>query len=563
PPTELEAVLAAVAGAATICDRAFGPRRPWHDELPAELSLEAVWASADEERSADGDVVLGLLDAPEQQRQGPAIVDLASGGLAVFGTGGSGKSTALRTLAMSAALDDGLEGGGNLVIFGLDFGARDLAPVAHLPQCGEVAPGDDLEAVTRIVSLLDQVVHDRRSAKGRPVDSNPAENWPIILLLIDDYGNLATTFEGAGASAALYAWFETLNRVIVDGRQLGIRTALTASRRAVVKSGVLSATTNRIVLRQADASGFVEFGLPGALHQAELGPGRGHLSATTQIQIARSGLSVDRPRELRVEAKPDATPTRAACAAGSALSTYPLPRELRLDTIAATDTRGEGQVQEAGKGIGARSGRDSVVLGVADLARPGELVTIDLDANDLAIVGEPMSGRSTALRTIGGQLIAAGVDVLAIGPPGSPLGRLSGLRSRAFSVQAIAELLDELARTQTPESDRGAATDHGPVLLADDLDVLDRRELEPSFADFCALGLRWVASTATLRAYSANPLVQELRRARSLLWLRPETPREIQELTGVAPLIRPGLPMPPGRGVLVANRRATVLQVAR
>ena len=101
------------------------------------------------------------------------------------------------------------------------------------------------------------------------------------------------------------------------------------------------------------------------------------------------------------------------------------------------------------------------------------------------------------------------------------------------------------------------------MLLADDLDVLDRPELEQSFGQFCALGLRWVASTATLRAYSTNPLVQELRRARSLLWLRPETPREIHELTGVAPTIRPGLPMPPGRGVLIVNRRATVLQVAR
>ncbi|MGI9616445.1 MAG: FtsK/SpoIIIE domain-containing protein [Acidimicrobiales bacterium] len=545
---ELDTLLAAVTGAATVHDRTFRPRRPWHDELPAELSLEAVWESAAEERSTRGDVVLGLLDVPEQQWQGPAIVDLASGGLAVFGTGGSGKSTALRTLASSAALDDGLEGGGNLLIFGLDFGARDLAPVAGLPQCGEVAAGDDLEAVTRIVSLLDRVVQDRRSAKGRPVASNPAEDGATILLLIDDYGNLATTFEGAGASAELYAWFETLNRVIVDGRQLGIRTALSASRRAVVKAGVLSAMTNRIVLRQADASSFVEFGLPGTLHHIDLGPGRGLLTSTTQIQIARSDLPTDhpanRPPALEVEAH-------------SALHTHPLPLELRLDTIAATDTRGEVHLPERGGRTGARSGRRSVVLGVADLAGSGEVVTVDLDANDLAIVGEPMSGRSTALHTIGKQLVAAGAEVLAIGPPGSPLGRLSDLRRRAFTVQAIAELLGELADAQTPDADRG------PILLVDDLDVLDRPQLERSFGQFCALGLRWVASTTTLRAYSTNPLVQELRRARSLLWLRPETPREIQEMTGVVPVIRPGLPMPPGRGVLVVNRRATVLQIAR
>jgi S-DNA-T family DNA segregation ATPase FtsK/SpoIIIE len=548
--TQLDDVLAAVTSAAATHLPTFRARRPWHDELPAELTLEAVRSSAVDEPSPIG-VVVGLLDEPDQQRQGPAVIDLAGGGLAVFGTGGSGKSTTLRTLALSAALDDGCGRGGDLTVFGLDFGSRDLASVAQLPQCAEIAAGDDLEAVTRIIGLLDRVVRERRSTKGNLAESNPTEGWPTVLLLIDDYGNLATTFEGAGASATLYPWFETLNRVIVDGRQLGIRTALTATRRAVVRAGVLSALTNRIVLGQAEAASYVEFGLPSSLHQEELVPGRGFLNATTQIQIAHTGSGVAMPEV-------DPAPVNAT------LWSRALPAELRLGDVTTTTTRDSSHPRESVCTTDDPSTRYSVVLGIADLALPGEVVTVDLGAHNLAVVGDPTSGRSTALGTIAGQLATSGVDVWAIGPTGSPLELLPHLHRHAFgNLEAVAELLCELVAAENGAAKPAPVTGRGPVLLVDDLDLLDRPALERSFGQVCEVGVRWVAATATLRTYSTNPLVQHLRRARSQLWLRPGTPRDIQEITGVAPTVRPGLPMPPGRGVLIVDRRATVLQVAR
>ena len=551
--TQLDEILMAVRRLAA-SRRVPRGHRPWHDELPANLHLRTV-RSADCDRTAGGaGVVLGLLDEPGHQRQVPAVVDLATGGLAVFGSGGSGKSTALSTLAWSAALDDEHHGDGGLLIFGLDFGSRDLEPVGRLPHCVEVAAADDMEAVTRVIALLDRLVRERRSTKAGPERPAPLDR-PRVLLLIDDYDNLAATFEGPGVPVALSPWLETINRVIVEGRRFGVHTALTASRRAAVRASVLTALTTRIVLRQAEPAGYAEFGLPSSLHDAELVPGRGFLDASTQIQIA---ITTD-----ETAARP--APTEADDEAR--LRIGPLPTVVRLDAIAA----GEGRAPATGDHIDPRRldrpDRRPVVLGVADLAPPGEVVTVDLDTNDLAIVGEPGSGRSTTLRTIGTQMIGAGVDVWAVGPAGSPLADLERLDRRAFGdLAAVVELVEAAVATTAARPELAAASkrnrDAGPVLLVDDLDALDRPELERPFGELCTAGVRWVAATTTQRSYSTNPLVHALRRARCQLWLGPATSREIQEVTGTPPAIRPGVAMPPGRAVLVAGRQATVLQVA-
>jgi S-DNA-T family DNA segregation ATPase FtsK/SpoIIIE len=101
-----------------------------------------------------------------------------------------------------------------------------------------------------------------------------------------------------------------------------------------------------------------------------------------------------------------------------------------------------------------------------------------------------------------------------------------------------------------------------PVLLIDDLDLLEDPVLDPPAARLASAGVRYAASTVSLRGYSANAIAQDMKKARALLYLRPPGGREVQEATGSAPRIRPGLPMVPGRGVLVVNRVPTVLQVA-
>ncbi len=561
--TQLDELLHAVAAAAVANHPGFVPCRPWRDELPATVPLADARAAArptaadlrgvgDRDPGTDApmmaSVVLGLVDDPGNQYQGPATVDLSTGGLGIFGAGGAGATTALRTLAVSSALDHEDRGTGRLAVVGLDFGSGDLGDIADLRQCVEVASGDDLEAVTRIIDLLDRTTHDRRARRRSLGQPAPRDGEPTVLVLIDDYGNLAATFEGSGTTAALHPWFEKLNRAITDGRQLGVHTALTATRRSAVRAGVLSSLTNRIVLRQSEPAGFVEHGLPGSLHDADLVPGRGFLTATTQVQIA---VSEPAPEPLPEPAAPPPGPAdrppgprrRSGRTGEPGLVTEALAMDVRLDSLPP------------------RSESPHVVrIGVADLAPPGDVVAVDLTRSDLVVVGGPGAGRSTALATIGHQLVAAGVEVWAIGDDaGSPVASVAGLHRQAFGPigDVVTTLADLVESVVTPG--RG----HRPRLVIDDLDQLDRPELEGPLASVADARIGWLAATTSTATYSPNPFVQQLRRTRPLLHLRPESGREVHESTGVAVTIRPGLPLPPGRGVLIVDRRATVIQVAR
>jgi DNA segregation ATPase FtsK/SpoIIIE, S-DNA-T family len=223
---------------------------------------------------------------------------------------------------------------------------------------------------------------------------------------------------------------------------------------------------------------------------------------------------------------------------GPELSVGPLPVHLDLDRLAAP---------------GSAPGPMQAVLGLADL-EPAPVV-VDLTFDNLVVLGEPRSGRSTALLTIAGQLAVGGAQVWAVGPAGSPLAGLPGAHRRSFGQSAaVADVLAELAAAGDSEP--------RPVLVIDDVDLLEDPALDAVLGRLLAAGVRYVAATTSLRGYSTSPLTQDMKKARSLLYLQPPGSREVQEVAGVNPRIRPGLALVPGRGVLVVKRAARVVQVA-
>lgn len=542
--TQLDELLAAVGAAAAQLGLSPG-RSPWLDELPRSVPLPAVPEAGEEasgeETTTRWPVAIGLVDDPAAQAQYPAVVDLGSGGgLLVLGTGGSGRTTALRTLAVAAAR------GPAVTIMALDFASRELLALGALPHCALAAAGDDLEAVTRAIALLDRLLGQRRAALAAAArDGSAAPTFSRVLLVIDDYGNLAQTFEGAGASSQLVGWLETLNRVIVDGRQVGIHTALSASRRAVVKPGLLAAVANRLVLRQSDPAGYADAGLPPSVTaDLDLPPGRGFLNGPNLAQVASLAAGGRDPGRESEAAALRQLAREAAAPAGCPLPELAVPA-LPIDAVLEPAT--------ASDRAGGASPPWTVVIGPADLGH--QPVSLDLTHDNLTVLGDPRSGRSTALISVGRQLARAGVEVWAVGPPGSPLGALAvAHRCIVGRAPAVAGGLAELV----------AADDGTPrFLLVDDVDVLEDPVLDAALGALLAQGLRWAGSTASLRGYSTNPVVQEMKKARTVLYLQPPGSREVQEITGVNPRLRPGLPSTPGRGVLIANRLPRVIQVAR
>ncbi|MEM9561326.1 MAG: FtsK/SpoIIIE domain-containing protein [Actinomycetota bacterium] len=574
--TQLDALLDAVVEAGERLGLGRG-RAPWLEVLPEVIALDEArvgLATGPGEPAPGTRVVLGMVDDPEAQAQYPAVVDLTrSGGLLIAGTGGSGKSTALITAAVSAALDDAEAGGGHLTIVGLDVASRELVGLARLPQCAAVATGDDLEAVTRIIDRLDRDFERRRTALAESVARSaapPAET--AVLLVIDGLDALIQTLEQGAGAAGLAPTLAALQRLITEGRQVGIHPLVATSRLSALRAAVTSAISGRLVLRQADAQGYGEAGIPAAqAKDLDLRPGQGFLDGSTLVQIASlTGPDPVGTTAAVASASDDAsvaTGSRARSAAEARrrrnrqalvdlaehlpgrvdprLATRPLPRRVTLPVV-------------TGDRVGEVADPRRPIVAVADLT--GDAYALDLRHANLSVVGDPRSGRSSVLAAIGRQAAAAGAEVWVVAPPGSPLGELREATRRCTNEgEERATALEELAELAAEPSDAPR------LLLLDDHDLLpehDRSVTGPLERLLGCPSLRWAAAGAKPRGFSASPIAQLVRAARSVVYLRPHDPREAHEVVGMPIPWHPGLPMTEGRGVAVVDRLAAIVQFA-
>jgi S-DNA-T family DNA segregation ATPase FtsK/SpoIIIE len=549
PVTHLSAIIDAVVGADTNAGHP-APRRPWREVLPDVITLDDVSSvpSGTGPRALPGrHVTIGLIDAPEQQDQRPGVIDLEEGGgLLVFGSGGAGKTTLLRTIAASLDQSDQAEPVATIVF---DFASRGLVGLRGLPSVIDVATGDDLEAVTRHLTMLGAELERRRrlladaGAEHLTAYHRDQSPLPRIVVLIDGFGGLSSTLlEPAGGLAmASEMWGELVNRLVIDGRQVGIHTVITADRRSAVPSRLHSAVANRLILRHADEGSYAEHGVPLVRARGlDLTPGRGLLQGETLIQVA----SVSSDPVGRAQGEAIAAMAAAATTASSiVLTSAALPDHVSLDLVPALPP---------GLDCG-----PAAAIGLVDVS--GAAAVVDLDWSSFTVAGPPRSGRSTTLTTVASSLLDRHGDVFVVGPSSSPLAALD-LPLAAFGRAAeVAPLLDQLAtQLALGEPERRF------VLIIDDVDTFDDPTLAPildRLANYDSLRVVGSLESRAMAGYTTSPLVGLLRRARRLLVLQPDDPSEFLQATGVKLPARPGLRMPPGRGVLLTDRTPSIIQV--
>ena len=552
PSTHLEALLEAIDEASAVS--VFpDPVRPWRDVLAPTITLDAVLADG---RAASAlelpgrHVAVGMIDAPERQDQYPAVVDLESGGgLLVFGSGGAGKTTLLRTAAVSVAA---CGSSSDVVILGFDYASRGLGAIRQLAPTIDVVTGDDLEASTRhLATLYDELVRRRNlladaNAEHLTAYNERHEPLPRILLLIDGFGGFISTFgESSGGSLAsavpLESWLQRLLDVVVDGRQVGIHAIITAVRRNEVPARLHSAIANRLIMRHADETGYAEHGIPTARSKGlELAPGRGLWQGDKTVQVAT--ISRDHSARSQGDFLSDFA-QHLGGAAPTVLASRPLPEVVHLDEVPTGTSDVVGP---------------TVVIGVSDIT--GAPVEVDLSWSNFTVTGPPRSGRSTVLAVCASRL-ADTTELWGIGQASSPLdaGVFDELTlGRADDLVATLERLVNLVEMGPGERRR--------VLIVDDLDVLDDPQLNTLWDRISKNDdIRVIASveTRSMAGYTQNPLINVLRRARRLLFLQPADSSEFLQVTGMKAPVRPGVQMPPGRGVLIADRRPSVVQVAQ
>ncbi|SUA02821.1 DNA segregation ATPase FtsK/SpoIIIE [Mycolicibacterium fortuitum] len=246
-----------------VVSRLRGHGRPAHevwlpplDDSPAvnELLPESDWSAP---ANVNGRLwmPMGVVDRPYDQRRDLLMVDLsgAQGNVAVVGGPQSGKSTALRTLILSAAATHTPE---QLQFYCLDFGGGTLASLAKLPHVGGVAGRMDADAIRRTVAEVAGLLRSReqlfrelgiesmrdfrqRKAKGEVSQ----DKFGDVVLVIDGWASIKSDFEALDA---------VIQSLAIQGLSYGVHLAITASRWMEIRPAVKDMLGTRVELRLGD-----------------------------------------------------------------------------------------------------------------------------------------------------------------------------------------------------------------------------------------------------------------------------------------------------------------------
>ncbi|MFC4331723.1 type VII secretion protein EccCa [Streptomyces andamanensis] len=559
-PTEMGVLVQQIedAGARTV-------RRIWLPPLPDAVALDQVAGPVEvgargmqlAGRRGPLRVPLGLLDDPAKQWQGQWYLDLtvAGGHAAVIGGPQSGKTTLLRTLALSLALTHTPQEVG---VYGLDLVGGGLQALAGLPHVGGVAGRADRERAARTIDsvrgMLDQReelfrVHNIDSLEQlrtlRAAGRLPELASTEIVLLIDGFG-------------ALRDDFEDLDDAVVDilkrGSGYGIHVVAGMLRWNDVRIATQSQFGTRVELRLNDPTeSSVDRKLAETLSPEEKGRVLTDGKLFAQVALPRTDGLGD-TAELGAVLERTARTVRATWTGEVAQPVRVLPHLLEPHLL---------------PGPAAEPRRVPIGLDQTKLAP----VPLDLFAHDqhLMIMGDSECGKTNLLKVVVEGLIERhGDDELVFGVFDPRRGlrgavpeeyrggyaynaKLAGALAQGIAGELDKRLPDESA---DPADLEPGSWGSGPriVILVDDYDVLTTAGQQPlaPFVPYIPsavdIGLHFVLTRRVAGASRGlyEPLLQGLRESGSTALVMSGDRSEGQLFPGVY-----ASQQPPGRGVLV------------
>jgi S-DNA-T family DNA segregation ATPase FtsK/SpoIIIE len=512
------------------------PRRPWMPELPRQLDLIKTTALGGYPASA---IPFAMSDRPDRQQQPVVGFDPdRSGNLAIFGTGGSGKSTTLRSLAMAACLTPEQ---GPTHIYGLDYGSRGLAMLDPLPHVGAVIEASDVERTTRLMRTLQNLVIDRAArfaAEGAASlpeyrATQQPEETPRILVLLDGLA----AFRKAHEASPMPSIYESLLVLATDGRPVGVHVIVTADRPGTLPSALASVTPAKLVLRLANENDAALLNVPKQILDEGAPPGRGVMNgAEVQVAVISGSASVrDQSRAV--------SDFRQNIAV-SCIGTHPEPVGSLTDKVELADLP-----QRVG---------DAPTLGLAD----DTLLPIGFPlGGPLIVTGPPGSGRTTTVASMVRSFLRMGGDRRAVllSPGATPLAVQIGWNFSAQGVDEVAELSQELIR---PAAN---ANDGNWLFVLEDVALFVNGAADLHLQNLVRT-LRSTKQTLlgegdTQSMQSSWPLLLALRAQRRGIVLQPDqADGELLLRTPFPRLRRTEFPL--GRGLLVSDGQTRRVQIA-
>ncbi len=300
---DINRVVDAVAQASAL-GRVPRPRRPWLDTLSKAYDLKKL------NQRSDYDIVLGLVDDPDTQSQHVEYFHPdEKGNIVYFGAGGSGKTTALRSLAIAASITPR---SGPVHIYGLDFAGGGLAMLEPLVNVGAIISGDDDERVARLITMLIRLL-DERSVRysGAHADTlrafrnqAGAADEPRILVLLDGFSTFRGEYDSGLQRLAVWEQFQ---RLANEGRAVGIHFAVTADRLLAIPPAIQGSFQQRMVLRMPNEDAYLSIGVPRDILDPSSPPGRClNVDFPNELQLAvlgRDPSPAGQSREIETMAK--------------------------------------------------------------------------------------------------------------------------------------------------------------------------------------------------------------------------------------------------------------------
>jgi S-DNA-T family DNA segregation ATPase FtsK/SpoIIIE len=389
--------------------------KPWPDPLPEQLPLNLPISATyiNTARSTDGTIVLcpevaawleatgkwlplnwrgkplsvdiGIVDNPYDSEQRILNIDLTRGPLVLFGASGWGKSTFLRTLMLALAAT---HSPGDLHMYALDFGKGGLNAVKALPHLGASIDATEEARVERLMRMLANILESRRhkvmqygSLSAYNAD-NPDAILPAVVVLID---NFAEFKEGYDKHVPM------LLSLVRDGRAFGLYFVVTASQVSDLPGKLYNLFTERMSFKLPDITeyiGIVGRGAPRFNDVAGRGVvnvNRTPLEFQTAIPLQATGIESDLSLE-EGGLYEDIAQAMSSVWSGD----LPEPVEILPEVILLEDLlTAQG---EKPKGL-------QVITGLNDLDRKPTSVDLEKLGPHFLLIGPPLSGKTTALRT--------------------------------------------------------------------------------------------------------------------------------------------------------------------
>ncbi|MFN3600884.1 MAG: FtsK/SpoIIIE domain-containing protein [Dietzia sp.] len=542
-PTDITRVVGSVSAAAQIAGIP-APRRPWLPELRATYNTAAIrW------RHSDSRLLLGIRDAPADQQQPRVFYEPSrEGNMAIYGTGGSGKSAALRQVAVAASLAATTA---PVHIYGLDFGSSGLRMLEPLPTVGAVISGDDEERTARLMRELTATV-DERAERYAAARASTIEEYRAtaggtrearIIVLVDGIGAFRDAYEHSTTAP----WFSMFTQIAGDGRGVGVHVVVTGDRSNSVPTSLGSSVQKRFVLRLASEDEYLNLGVPRDVLDQTSPPGRAILG-DDEMQFAILGGEANVSNQSReIERLADhlrglgVTP-----APGIRQLEERIPLDVLPPSVEQTDRDGSPVLLAP--------------IGVADMTLgPTGIET----RGTLMLAGTPGSGRTSVLLTIAQAVRRERPGRIRVLLSMRSVPQLAGEHWDATAVggDAVAELCRGLVddiRSGRTDAQGLAVVLHG---LADFAMSPAEADLLPLIKEAVACGHFVVGESESSTWNQAYQLAQPFKSARVGLLLAPGD-SDGDGLLGT-PLGRvKRAEFPPGRGFYIRYGVATKLQVA-